>query len=233
MNLKPKNRKPGEASFTIVETLIALAIMLPVIIESVGTQGTIINGSTYMHRVTEATWLAKSIMSQVEYNWRHYPFKDLERSLDKVEEYPIEERDEDFDYTYKIDIQEWKIPLFEILLGGGVSAEGEEGERGQDTRDESSDGNDSLLAGIPGIESAIDAIFDGHILKIAKVEVFWPEGARQDSVTLSMLLTNQKALDAYIGTKSNTMTKLLKKVEEEILGKAKEEKKETSAAKAE
>ncbi len=200
-----------------METLIALAIMLPVIIESVGTQGAIINGSTYMHRVTEATWLAKSIMSQVEYNWHHYPFKELERGLNKVEDYPIEERDEDFDYTYKLDIQEWKLPLFDLLLGEGASAE--------DGEDGDSEGGGGILAGIPGIEKAIESIFDGHMLKIAKVEVFWPEGARQDSVTLSLLLTNQMALDNYIGAKKNVMSKLLKKVEEDIVGKPPADKK--------
>ena len=167
--------------------------------------------------MTEATWLAKRVMAQVEYNYDHYQFKDLE--IDKEMQFKVDSSETEFDYTYKLRIFEWKLPLFDLLMEGGPKNPDED----DDGSSESAPGG---LAGIPGIKQVIDSLFDGHIMKIANVEVFWPEGARRDSVTLTMLMTNQKALDAHIISKKEVMKKMLVAVEESVLGKKKKKKKE-------
>lgn len=210
MKIKDVRKKPGEQSFTIIETLIALAIMLPVIVESVGTQGAIINSVNYMRRVTQATWLAESIMAKVEYNYQHYPFKEMKTSLSGEENFGFEDLPEDFDYTYKLDIQDWDLPIFDLLLGGGLGGGGEEGEESEPSEDGGVSGS------LPGIDKAVESIFEGEILKIAKVEVFWPEGARKDKVELSLLLTNQKALDFYLASKGQIWEKYQKKINDDL-----------------
>ena len=110
--------KPQERSFTIIETLAALSIMLPVVIETVSTQGSIINNNLYMRRMTEATWLAKRIMSQVEYNYEVYPIDEIDGDRIKGE-FKLDPSDSEFDYTYEVSIKEWKLPIFDLLLQGG------------------------------------------------------------------------------------------------------------------
>ncbi|WP_159455119.1 hypothetical protein [Pseudobacteriovorax antillogorgiicola] len=209
----PSDKKiPGkdtERSFTIIETLAALAILLPVVIETVSTQGSIINNNLYMRRMTEATWLAKRIMSQVEYNYQVYEFKDIDGDYEG--EFKLDPEESEFDYTFKVSIQEWKLPLFDLLLQGGPKNPEEETDVTAP-----SEPSGGALAGIPGIQQVIDSLFDGHILKIANVEVFWPEGARRDSINLTMLLTNQKALDAYVVSKKKVMKQMLDDVENSI-----------------
>lgn len=212
--LKGISGSRSEASFTIIETLAALAILLPVVIETVSTQGSIINNHTYMRRVTEATWLAKRLMSQVEYNYSVHPFKemDIETSDGKFD---IKDPSGDFDYTYKISIQEWKLPLFELLMQGGPKSS----EDGDDQSDSSGDGGP--FGGFPGVDQVIKSIFEDHVLKIANVEVFWPEGAIKDSVSLTLLLTNQKSLDTFLLSKKKVMKELLTDISKQIKGKNK------------
>ena len=203
---KDTPRPKAERSFTIIETLAALAILLPVVIETVSTQGSIINNNTYMRRMTEATWLAKRIMTQVEYNYVNYPLKKLD--IEVEERFKIENTSEDFDYTYKLTIREWKLPLFDILLNGGPA-----GASGGDSgEEESSSGG---VGSLPGVEAFIKKWFEGHILKTAYVEVFWPEGAVRNSVSLTLLLTNQQALDKFIVANKKVMKDLLEAIEKQ------------------
>ncbi|MDQ3235724.1 MAG: hypothetical protein M3Q07_28270, partial [Pseudobdellovibrionaceae bacterium] len=59
----------------------------------------------------------------------------------------------------------------------------------------------------------LDQIFKGHIMKVAYVEVSWPDGARRDSVSLTYLLTNTKALDEYLGPKKKQFDEIVAKMQ--------------------
>ena len=65
------------------------------------------------------------------------------------------------------------------------------------------------------IEGVLKDIFKDGMFKIAYVEVFWPEGARRNSVSLTYLLTNQKALDQAIYSKKDIYGKLMDKIDKE------------------
>lgn len=175
--MKPIDAKKTERSFTLLETIIALAILTATVLQLVGSQGKIVYFSDYTRRIEEATWLAKRVMSQVDYNWSHYEFKDLEvkETNKKFEDLP------DSDYTYDLEIKEWKFPILDFLAGGGPASE-EEGEKKPD-------------AGGDMIGQMLEQVLGKDILKIAFVEVFWPEGAKRNSVTLAYLLTNQRKID--------------------------------------
>lgn len=209
--MKPDvEKKQGEHSFTIIEVMVAIGIMMSVVLEVTGAQGNIVSFSTFSRRLSEATWLAKRVMSQVEYHYAHKELKDLET---KIEDEPFDDlKDSDTDaseYTYSLKIEEWKLPIFEILANGGPSKEGED--------DSSNDfGSKKKQSSLAGFEDAVNQIFDGHIMKLATVEVFWPEGARRNSVTLSYLLTNQKAIDQYILTKGASYEKLLEATKKQL-----------------
>lgn len=171
-----------ERSFTLLETIIALAILTGTILQLVGSQGKIAYFNEYSRRLNEASWLAKRVMSQVEYNWTHYPFKELETSQ-KDQKF---EGLTDSDYTYTLEIAEWKFPLLDFITGGGAE-KNEDGEKVKQTSAEEAEGD--------MVRQMLDQVLGDEILKVAHVEVFWPEGAKRNSVTLTYLLTNQRKVD--------------------------------------
>jgi type II secretory pathway pseudopilin PulG len=205
--------KDKEHSFTILEVMVAIGIMMSVVMEVVGAQGNVVAFSSYSRQVTQATWLAKQVMSQVEYHQQTHDFKELETSI-KDQQFDIEGLNEDeSEFTYTLEIEEWKLPIFELISNGGLQKK-----KGDDD-DDAEPGtleNQGLMSGFQGV---VNQLFDGHIFKIATVEVFWPEGARRNSVSLTYLMSNQKALDQYISSKKEVFEKLSKSIKEMLEGK--------------
>lgn len=194
-------RRPGrvgERSFSLIETVIALAIMTFLIIEVAAVQGNSIVFSDYGRNVTVATWLAKRVMSNVEYRASFIEFKELltsEKDL-PFEDYP--------DFRYSIETTEWKLSLSKILemaMGGGFGG----------------DADDDDAAKKPGgfdgnfIESGVRQVFgEEPIFLTSRVEVSWAEGAQRNSTGITHLFTNQKKLDAYLGTLKPVWDELMK-----------------------
>ncbi len=174
MNSKKLNAKPSEKSFTLLETVIALGMMVVFLAALAETQGNAVYFSEFERNSTKATWLAKSVMSKIEYYWQTRDFSEMTMSEKEI---PFEV---DKDFTYSYEIKEWKLPLINMLLGGG----GEEGEGGDPQANY--------------IMQLAKKFLGDEILKTAHVEVFWPEGAKKNSVTLTLLLTNQRQLDTSI-----------------------------------
>ena len=184
--------KIGEASFTLIETVIALSIMAFLIIEVSAVQGNAIVFADYGRNVTQASWLGKRVMSQVEHYWQTKPFGELETEV-------VERPFEDFpEYSYSLAIKEWKFPFIQLLaraLGGGQDGE---------------DGDPSKAGALlQEVEGQIDQIFDGEpIFMTANVEVSWAEGAGRNSTKLTYLLTNQSKLDQFIGVNKAAYEKI-------------------------
>src|SRR5438045_2407884 len=107
--LNEHNTRFSERSFTLLETLVALGLMIFLIVEVSGIQGNAIYFNQYGRHTIQATWLAKRLMSQVEYHWYNRPFKELEQSNE--EDRPFEDEP---DYSYKVEIKEWKLPLLDM-----------------------------------------------------------------------------------------------------------------------
>ncbi len=171
----------GERSFTLLETIVALGLMIILVLEVASVQGNAIAFSAWIKRSSEATWLAKRVLSQVEYNASFRPLKELESASVK------EGRFEDMpDYTYDLIIKEWKFPLTQLITGGFDS--GEDDEEG---------GDGGMGAMIKGI---MEQVFGDELLKTAHVTVWWPEGAQRGSTSLTLLLTNQKKIDELLLT---------------------------------
>ena len=173
-----------ESSFTLLETVIAIGIIASVMMEVIAAQGNIVYFSGYSRRMTEATWLAKRLMSQVEYHWHSAPFKDLDK---KETDKAFEDGMENSDYLYDIEIKTWKLPLLDLLTGkaGAKDDEGQAtpgGAAGSQAKD--------IVASILGEE----------LLKTAHVSVSWPEGAKRNSIDLTYLMTNQRKIDEFMNS---------------------------------
>ena len=206
MNLQnEKNRRAGERSFTLLETMIAMTILVTVMLHVSASQGNMVYNANYARRMTEAMWLARGVMAKVDYYWDYQEFKQLEQE-GKLERAQFKEMElpEDTDYTYSLKIEEWKFPILELLQSGGFST-GEGEDKDAEAPQESP---------FP-IKDILKQILGDHILKVAHVEVFWPEGAKEHSVTLTYLLTNQRQIDQHMASLQPTYDKMLKFIKNE------------------
>ncbi len=203
---KDVEKRPEEASFTLLEVIIAVGLLTAVVIQMATGQGTIFSMVDYGQRSTQAIWLAKRVMTQVEYNWNHLDFKDMETNSTIKDQVFRDITDPDFEYRWSLEVHEWKLPIFDLLAGGGPKSK-KDGEKDKQEETPENAGGGSALA---GMEDAINKVFEGQILKVARVEVSWPDGARRSSVSLTYLLTNQKKLDEYITLKKATFDQVIK-----------------------
>ncbi|MDQ3235734.1 MAG: hypothetical protein M3Q07_28325, partial [Pseudobdellovibrionaceae bacterium] len=78
---KPVEKHPRELSFTIFETIVAVGLLMAFALEMAAGQGNIVNKVEYARRSNEAIWLAKRIMSQVEYNYQTMEMKELDTAM--------------------------------------------------------------------------------------------------------------------------------------------------------
>jgi type II secretory pathway pseudopilin PulG len=180
-----KSRQKGEESFTLLETIIALGILTVVLLQVGSVQGNAIYIAEYGRSVTKGIWLAKAKMSQVEYYAATKPWSDLVTNTKG-------EFSEEPGYQWELKIEDWKLPLQEILTGKS----GEDGGGGESSTKDA--------AGGMGMEAALSQVFGTEsLLRIAQVKVSWPEGAVRNDVSLTYLLTNQSKLDQVLGTLKN------------------------------
>ncbi len=190
----------GQRSFTLIETVVALSLVTFLVIEVAGVQGNSVVFSEYSRNVTQASWLARRVMAQIEYYYRTKPFLDL------IHEEKDAKFEDNTEYTYSIDIKEWKFPFIQLLqstLGGG----GGDGDK-NDTKAERAKSSDKGMAQI--LEQVVTQIFGKEpIFLMANVNVYWPEGAARGSTQLTYLLTNQAKLDESIGSMKSIWDKMM------------------------
>jgi len=202
-----RHHRAKEGSLSLLETIIALALISTLVLEVSNVQGNAIYFADYGRRITKASWLASRVMAQVEYFHKKYPFKEIRASEEGV---PFENED---DYTYDVEVKEWKLPLINLLMGGGLNGGGEE-EAEPNPQGELMKGALSKVLG------------DDPLLMTAQVKVCWPEGATRSCSELAYLLTNQKKFDETIATLEPVYTKLLK--DERGKGKKKKRKRNST-----
>lgn len=154
--------------------MVALGLLTVLILQVATVQGQALYFSDYGQNLTKGMWLARRMMAQVEYYWYNKELKELEGVA--VKEKPFEDEP---GFSYNLTIREWKLPLVNMLSGGD---------------DNQPDPTTEL------IKQQIENIFGEHLLKIAHVEVFWGTGAVKESTDLTLLLTNQKKIDATVAT---------------------------------
>lgn len=179
--------KRGEASFTLVETMMALGILVTMILSFLTVQGTSVQISSYNTRVSQATWLAKAVMAQIEYKWTVYDLKELKLAMNETEfsaELCPKAPPFECPFTFKLEIDDWALPLIDIMTGG-IGGKDEDGEK-----------QENPLAGL--IKEQLKNYLGDELLKVAHVTVLWAAGAKQDRVELAYLLTAQQLLDSKI-----------------------------------
>ena len=180
-------------SFTLLETIIAVSVMSIFILEVAQIQGGGIYFYEYGRNAVKASWLAKRVMSQIEYQWKQKDIKDLET---ETKETAFKDEPE---FKYSITIKEWELPIFELMGGKNKDKDNDS--------NSSSSGQDNPMSAMGSssmVKDTFSSIMDGSILKVANVKVSWPEGAKSNDVSLTLLLPNQKRLDEYMSTLKNT-----------------------------
>src|SRR3989338_1105830 len=104
-------RKTSQSSFTLLETIIALGLMVVMILEVSTVQGSAISLSQYERKVTQAVWLGKAILGQIEYKWKFYEVKELkeERRGERFDDKLCPRDGFECDFTYDLTVEEWKL----------------------------------------------------------------------------------------------------------------------------
>lgn len=178
-------KRNGEKSFTLLETLFAIGLMVSLIATVSTTQGRALYHSNSSRDTIQAIWLAKSVMSSIEYkskfySLRHFLFEDP-TMFNTKQSFPPElcDASKGCDYTYDYTIKEWKLPIIDLIFSpDGDFSKGKFGAFSGDFK--------RILVDILG----------EHILKVAHVEVYRPVGSvRKKIVELAYVLTTQEFLD--------------------------------------
>lgn len=180
-----RNRSYEKASkgFSLVEVLLALtmvAMMTAAFYTSFSRSVTLTHSS---RQKTKAMWLAKALMSQVEY---HATFLDLKsmKYEKKNQKFPSElcpEKESPF--RYNLTIQPWKLDLI-----GAFFKQMDPNDTGK---------NDQIVS---EIKKQVKATLGGELLYYALVEVTWTTGIKKNSVKVPYLLTKQKELDGLVAS---------------------------------
>ena len=182
--------RSGERSFSLVETVVAVALIAFLIIEMSGVNGNAINFADYSRKALQASYLAKRLMSQVEYqaSWRT-PLKDMAAN---EKNRPFEDAP-DFTYDLAIEPLPNSMDLMLKILSGGLVGGQKDGK--SESGDADASGVGAMLEQIKGLIQT--AVGDDPIW-VAKVSVSWPEGARRSSVDLAMVITDIKKLESSL-----------------------------------
>lgn len=199
--------KLREKSFTLVETMVAIGLLVVFMAEVLNVQGNAAYFTQYSRNITRATYLGKRVMDQVEYYWTHKNFKEMKYEAgDK--DLPFED---DPDFFYRLNIRDWKLDIFQILQGSlGGSSEGE------------SDGGGADGGMGDMISQQMEKILGKELFKVAHVEVSWTEGAKREWVEFTYLLTNQKKVDEVLVTLKPTYDKYMRSQNPNARGKGRD-----------
>ncbi len=183
-----------QASFTLVEVILAVGIMATFLVQIASVQGNSVYFAEYGRNVMKGTWLAKQLMSQVDYHYHVKPFEALKGvDVTKGEFEGVE------DFTYDLVIEDFPLPISSIVansLTGGGSQDDDD-----PIKDVSKDGLTDQ------VDSTVREFLGDEVMKLARVTVYWPEGAKRNSVTLSYLIANLKKISevlSQVGAMSGT-----------------------------
>lgn len=185
----PYGSRRGERSFSLLETIVAVSLVAILMVEVSGVHGNSIAFNQYGRKVLQASYLAKRIMSQIEYQSTiHSPLKDI--AIPEKDK-PFEDAP-DFSYSVVIEPLPHAIDLMFKIFSGGMAG-------GKDKDDKDGDDKDGASAILEQIKGVINQSVGEDPIWIAKVEVSWAEGARKETTSIAMILTDVKKLEDSVG----------------------------------
>lgn len=184
-------KRRGERSFSLLETIVAVSLVAILMVEVSGVHGNSIAFNEYGRKVLQASYLAKRLMSQIEYQASfRSPLKDMKVN---EKEKPFEDAPE-FSYTIEIEPLPHAMDLMFKIFSGGMIGGDKDNEK-----DDDKDGKDGMGAMLEQIKGMITQSVGEDPIYVAKVEVSWPEGARKASTSLAMIIADTKKLEDSVG----------------------------------
>lgn len=186
-------KKISEQSFTLVETMAAMVILILFVSEVLGVQGNAAFFTAHSRHLVRASYLGKRIMDQVEYYWNIKDFKEMNYEGGEVPIEDILDEEGNAIYKYKLTIRDWKLPIFDLMqgsLGGGNGASSG-----------AEDGSGDMISAM------LERVLGKELFKVANVEIIWGDGARVDSESFTYLLTNKKKIEEVLATLKPTYDK--------------------------
>jgi len=180
------------AGFTLLEVMVAVAILAAALVALVGSQAGAVLMTTETERMLTATMLAREMMAEVQTQVEQDGFgeSDIEEEGDfknfgatETMDLQLDLGDSYDDYRYA-----WTVRQVDITMAGDLASLGEQlagngfwGEQGTEESSTSSAGGYSASGGeTPGLDSlpfSTDSIFEqlGNFLREVRVVVWWGE----------------------------------------------------------
>ncbi len=112
------NRLKSQAGFTLLEVIIAMAIMVLAIASILSVEQGSINSAARAKQMNVVTMLARNLMVETEFKIEGKPFSEVRKEEAGAFEKPYE------DYKWKTSIKELKFPNMGAAPGGGGDKSG-------------------------------------------------------------------------------------------------------------
>ncbi len=120
MDRVERRARLGEAGFTLLETMIAMAIMMVAFASILMVESSSINTSGKAKQMNVITMLAKNLMVETEYSFEGKTFDEYKKEESGTFPEPYQ------DFSWKREVKEVKFP--ELGAGGSGSSSGDKGE---------------------------------------------------------------------------------------------------------
>ena len=165
----PSNVFGNQAGFTLLETMVAMAIMLVAFASILAVESSSINSSEKAKHLNIAGMLAKSKMIDSEFEWEGKTFDEFNKEAGGPFKDPYQE------YKWKRIVKEVKFPAL-----GGPASDKKDGSKGGD---EGTDQNTEML-------TKLMSNFMTKAIREVTVTISWKKGAGEQSFAVSTYWVN-------------------------------------------
>jgi general secretion pathway protein I len=186
----------GERGFTLVETVIAMAILFGALVMMLSKVTADVNDTNRAKLLSAAVGLARGKMLDIEEELAHTGFQDTSEEMEG------DFSDDGFPrYKWKAMVEKVKLPALQQLQEGGKDASGEEGGgvgSGLTGLMGQGGGNATAAAGAATLSSQFDMVSNVLEMAIRKVTltVTWKVGNVEEKMVVVCYFTDPKAVDA-------------------------------------
>ncbi len=166
--------------FTLLEVIIAMAIMVIAFASILAVEGGAINASARAKQLNTVAMLARNQMVDMEYKIEGKSFDELEKEESGKFEPPYE------DYSWKRTVQELKFPNFSSSFGSAGGTSGGAAGQSNDQSSGSSSGSSNTAGGMQDLIVKQISSFLSKSIREITVTITWKRGKGEQNYSVGM-----------------------------------------------
>lgn len=166
-------RAKGQGGFTLLEVMIAMAIMVIAFASILMVQSNSLQASVRAREINTASMLLKQMMIETEYATEGKRVDELRKEETGQFKDPFQ------DYSWKREVKEIKFPNIASLASAGGAAQGESGSKG----------SESSSSGVSSTVEQLGRLVTNYLSKALReitVTISWKSGSGTRSASASM-----------------------------------------------